>query len=238
MPGMYGMRGIDMTYIIYVLPAIILAMIAQAKVQSTFSKFSRVGNISGYTGAEVAKRIMNLAGVYDVRVEHVRGNLTDHYDPANKVLRLSDSVYGSTSVAAIGVAAHEVGHAIQHSTGYSFLKFRHALFPLASFSSKAALPLILIGTVFSLGGGSLFINLGIIFFAITTLFAIVTLPVEFNASRRAMNILTTEGLLVGNELNGASKVLKAAALTYVASAAVSLGQLLRFMMLFGGRRDD
>ena len=232
MPRMYG---IDMSYIIYVLPAIILAMIAQGKVQSTFNKFSRVGNISGYTGAEVATRIMNLAGIYDVRVEHIRGNLTDHYDPTNKVLRLSDSVYNSQSVAAIGVAAHEVGHAIQHSTGYSFLKFRHAMFPLANIASRAAFPLILIGSFFSIGGGNFFVNLGIAFFAVTTLFAIVTLPVEFNASRRAMDVLKGEGLLVGEELKGASKVLQAAALTYVASAAVSIGQLLRFMTLFGGR---
>lgn len=235
MPRMYG---IDRTYIIYVLPALILAMIAQGKVQSTFNKFSRVRNISGYTGAEVAKRILNLAGVYDVKVEQVRGNLTDHYDPTNKVLRLSDSVYSSTSVAAIGVAAHEVGHAIQHNTGYAFLKFRHSLFPVANIASRAAFPLILIGSVFSLAGGSFFVNLGILFFAITTLFAIVTLPVEFNASRRAMNVLSAEGLLVGDELKGANKVLQAAALTYVASAAVSIGQLLRFITLFGGRRDD
>lgn len=235
---MRGLYGIDMSYIILVLPAIILAMVAQSKVQSTFNKFSKVGNVSGYTGAEVAKRIMNLAGVYDVRVEQVRGTLTDHYDPTNKVLRLSDAVYGSQSVAAIGVAAHEVGHAIQHSTGYTFLKIRHAIFPVANIASKAAFPLILIGSVLSIGRGGLLINLGIIFFAITTLFAIITLPVEFNASKRAMNILTSEGLLVGNELQGANKVLQAAALTYVASAAVSLAQLLRFIMLFGGRRDD
>lgn len=237
MPGM-GMRtGIDMSYIILVLPAIILAMVAQGKVQSTFNNFSKVGNISGYTGAEVAKRIMNLAGIYDVQVERVRGSLTDHYDPTNKVLRLSDSVYNSQSVAAIGVAAHEVGHAIQHNTGYSFLKFRHAIFPVANIASRAAFPLILIGSIFG-GAGGFFVNLGIAFFAVTTLFAIVTLPVEFNASSRAMNILSAEGILVGDELKGANKVLKAAALTYIASAAVSLGQLIRFIMLFGGRDND
>lgn len=225
----------DIYYIVLVLPAIVLAMVAQSKVQSTFNKFSRQGNISGYTGAEVAKRILNLAGVYDVQVEHIRGNLTDHYDPTKKVLRLSDAVYSSKSVAAIGVAAHEVGHAIQHNQGYAFLQIRHGLFPVANIASKAAFPLILIGGLASLGG---FLNLGILFFAITTLFAIVTLPVEFNASNRAVKILTAEGLLVGDELTGAKKVLQAAALTYVASAAVSLGQLLRFIMLFGGRRDD
>ena len=235
MPRLYG---IDIYYIILVLPAIILAMVAQAKVQSTFKKFSKVRNISGYTGAEVAKRIMNLSGVYDVRVERVAGNLTDHYDPTSKVLRLSDSVYSSQSVAAIGVAAHEVGHAIQDNTNYAFLRFRHALFPVANIASRAAFPLILIGSIFNAGGPGLLMNLGIIFFAITTLFAIITLPVEFNASRRAMNVLTAEGILVGDELQGANKVLQAAALTYVASAAVSLGQLLRFIMLFGGRRDD
>lgn len=238
MLGYGSMLRMDMSYMIFVLPAIILALIAQGKVQSTFNKFSKVGNVSGYTGAEVAQRIMNLAGVYDVRIEHVRGNLTDHYDPTNRVLRLSDSVYSSQSVAAIGVAAHEVGHAIQHNTGYSFLKMRHALFPLANIASRAAFPLILIGSILSLASGNFLINLGIIFFAITTLFAIVTLPVEFNASRRAMNVLSAEGLLVGNELKGANKVLQAAALTYVASAAVSLGQLLRFMMMFSGRRND
>ena len=229
------MYGIDRYYIILVLPAIVLAMVAQSKVQSTFNKFSKVSNISGYTGAEVAKRILNLAGVYDVQVEHIRGNLTDHYDPTKKVLRLSDSVYSSRSVADIGVAAHEVGHAIQHNQGYTFLQLRHAMFPVANFASRAAFPLILIGGILGFGG---FLNLGIIFFAITTLFAIVTLPVEFNASRRAVGVLTAEGLLVGDELTGAKKVLQAAALTYVASAAVSLGQLLRFIILFGGRRDD
>lgn len=235
MPRMYG---IDMSYIVLVLPAIILAMIAQGKVQSTFARFSKVGNISGYTGAEVARRIMNLAGIYDVQVERIAGNLTDHYDPTNRVLRLSDGVYNSQSVAAIGVAAHEVGHAIQHNTGYTFLKLRHAIFPVANIASRAAFPLILIGSIFSVGGGNFFVNLGIAFFAVTTIFAIVTLPVEFNASRRAMKVLTAEGLLVGDELKGASKVLQAAALTYVASAAVSIGQLLRFMMLFGRRNND
>lgn len=234
---MRGLYGIDIYYIILVLPAIILAMIAQTKVQSTFSKYSKVGNISGYTGAEAAKRIMNLAGVHDVRVERVRGNLTDHYDPTNKVLRLSDSVYGSQSVAAIGVAAHEVGHAIQHNTGYAFLKLRHAIFPAANIASKAAFPLILIGALIS-GSGGFLLNLGIAFFAITAIFAIVTLPVEFNASRRAMNVLSAEGLLVGDELKGANKVLQAAALTYVASAAVAIGQLLRLVMVFGGRNND
>lgn len=227
--------GFDIYYVILVLPAIVLAMVAQAKVSGTFQRFSGVGNMSGYTGAEVAKRILDLSGVYDVRVEHIGGNLTDHYDPVHKVLRLSDAVYSSRSVAAIGVAAHEVGHAIQHSTGYSFLKIRHSLFPIANFASKASFPLILIGGLLGAGG---LLNIGIIFFAITTLFAIVTLPVEFNASRRAMQVLTTEGILVDNELKGAKKVLQAAALTYVASAAVSLGQLLRFILLFGGRRDD
>lgn len=236
MPLMYG---IDMAYIVLVLPAMILAMFAQTKVKTTFNRYSRVGNISGYTGADVAKRIMNLAGVHDVRVERVRGNLTDHYDPTQKVLRLSDSVYDSKSVAAIGVAAHEVGHAIQHNTGYSFLRFRHAIFPVANIASRAAFPLIIIGSLFSAGQNvSILLNLGIIFFAITVLFAIITLPVEFNASRRAMNILDAEGILVGDELNGASKVLKAAALTYVASAAVAIGQLLRLLVIFGGKRDD
>jgi len=236
MPLMYG---IDMAYIVLVLPAMILAMFAQTKVKTTFNRYSRVGNISGYTGADVAKRIMNLAGVHDVRVERVRGNLTDHYDPTQKVLRLSDSVYDSKSVAAIGVAAHEVGHAIQHNTGYSFLRFRHAIFPVANIASRAAFPLIIIGSIFSAGQNvSVLLNLGIIFFAITVLFAIITLPVEFNASRRAMNILDAEGILVGDELNGASKVLKAAALTYVASAAVAIGQLLRLLVIFGGKRDD
>ncbi|NLI89589.1 MAG: zinc metallopeptidase [Epulopiscium sp.] len=233
------MYGIDMAYIVLVLPAMILAMFAQTKVKTTFNRYSRVGNISGYTGADVAKRIMNLAGVHDVRVERVRGNLTDHYDPTQKVLRLSDSVYDSKSVAAIGVAAHEVGHAIQHNTGYSFLRFRHAIFPVANIASRAAFPLIIIGSIFSAGQNvSVLLNLGIIFFAITVLFAIITLPVEFNASRRAMNILDAEGILVGDELNGASKVLKAAALTYVASAAVAIGQLLRLLVIFGGKRDD
>ena len=191
------------------------------------------------TGAQAAERILNSAGIYDVSIRHVSGNLTDHYDPRNKTLNLSDSVYGSTSVAAVGVAAHECGHAIQHQKNYAPLTIRGALVPVANFGSTISWPLILIGLFFTSNTGTLLINLGILCFSFAVIFQLVTLPVEVNASRRALKILGNTGILNSEELPMTRKVLKAAALTYVASAAAAILQLLRLVILFGGRnRDD
>lgn len=190
------------------------------------------------TGAEAAQRILNTAGIYDVTIQHVSGNLTDHYNPSNKTLNLSDSVYGSTSVAAVGVAAHECGHAIQHQKNYVPLTLRAAIVPVANLGSTLAWPLILIGLLFSRNTGVLFIDLGIICFSFAVIFQLVTLPVEFNASRRALRILGEQGILSESELPYTRKVLQAAALTYVASAASAILQLLRLILLFGGRDRD
>lgn len=229
----------DSTYIL-VLPAIILAVIAQGKVSSTFNKYSRVPSRIGMTGAEAARRIMELNGIYDVSIERVAGNLTDHYDPSKKVLRLSDNVYSSSSIAAIGVAAHETGHAIQHARGYAPLSLRSIMVPAVNFGSRLFLPLILLGLLFSFSSamGNSLITLGIILFGITVLFTLVTLPVEFNASKRAIACLTESRILYDDEVDGAKKVLSAAAMTYVASAAVAIAQFLRLLVLFGGRNRD
>lgn len=226
--------GFDSTYLL-VLIGVVICLMASAKMNSTFNRYSRVRSASGMTGRDAAQRILQSAGIYDVRVEHVAGNLSDHYDPRSKVLRLSDATYNSTSVAAIGVAAHECGHAMQHAHGYAPLKLRSILVPVASFGSNIAWPLILIGLFI---GGSSLLNLGILAFSMAVIFQLVTLPVEFNASRRAMQVLGSTGILYGDELHATRKVLSAAALTYVASAASAILQLLRLVLLFGGRRDD
>ncbi len=223
----------DWTYILVLIGAV-LCMAAGAKVNSTYRKYARVRSMSGMTGAEAAQRILNQNGIYDVRVEYVRGSLTDHYDPSAKVLRLSDSVYGSNSVAAIGVAAHECGHAVQHQQGYAPLKFRSALVPAANIGSRLGIPLILLGILFG-GAGSMLAQIGIWVFSAAVLFQIVTLPVEFNASNRAMAMLSQYGILGQQEVAHVRKVLGAAALTYVAAAASSVLQLLRLVILFGGR---
>lgn len=190
------------------------------------------------TGAQAAERILHSAGIYDVTIRHISGNLTDNYNPSHKTLNLSDSVYGAVSVAAIGVAAHECGHAIQHQQGYVPLSLRSAIVPVANIGSMMAWPLILIGMFFTRSTGSLLINIGIICFSVAVLFQLVTLPVEFNASSRALQILGQQGILSDSELPYTRKVLKAAALTYVASAAAAILQLLRLVLLFGGRRSD
>ena len=192
--------------------------------------------MSGMTGAQAAARILNQAGIYGVRIEHVSGNLTDHYDPKRKVLRLSDSVYDSASIAAIGVAAHECGHAIQDHEAYGPLKLRNTLVPAANFGTQAAWPIILVGVL--LAGSSFLINTGIILFSLGVLFQLVTLPVEFNASNRALAVLEDRGMLYGDEVKSARKVLGAAAMTYVAAAAASILSLIRLILLFGGRRRD
>ena len=224
----------DPTYFLIIIGAII-CLIASARVRTTYNKYGRVASMTGMTGAQAAARILQSEGITDVRIGRVSGSLTDHYDPRSKTLNLSDSVYGSTSVAAIGVAAHECGHAIQHHRGYFPLRFRGALVPVANFGSTLAWPLIIIGIFIN---GYFFIQVGIIFFSLAVLFQLVTLPVEFNASRRAMRKIDALGILGDRELRLTGKVLRAAALTYVASAAASILQLLRLIILFGGRRND
>ena len=226
----------DPTYILVIIGAVI-CLIASARVKLTFNKFNKVRSMSGMTGAQAAERILHAAGIYDVTVQHVSGELTDHYDPRNKTLRLSDSVYGSPSVAAVGVAAHECGHVIQHQQSYAPLSIRAAIVPVANFGSFIAWPLIVIGFFITSSTGSLLINLGILCFSLTVLFQLVTLPVEFNASSRAVRILGETGILGEEELRGTRKVLGAAALTYVAGAASAILQLVRLLILSGGRDD-
>ncbi|MCI9491139.1 zinc metallopeptidase [Lachnospiraceae bacterium 48-42] len=234
---MYYPMYFDPTYFL-VLLGVIICLLASSRMKSTFHKYSGVRNHSGITGKEAAEQILHRAGIYDVRVERVSGDLTDHYDPRSKVLRLSDSIYSRTSVAALGVAAHECGHAIQHQVGYLPLSIRGALVPVANFGSTIAWPLIIIGMFIGSGSSSLLINLGILAFSLAVLFQIVTLPVEFNASGRAIKILGESGLLYPDEVHSARKVLTAAALTYVAGAASAILQLLRILILTSGRRDD
>lgn len=231
----YGFGMFDPTMIL-VLIGVVLSLWAQGRVNSTFSKFSRVASRTGMTGADAARRLLNSQGIYDVTVQQVAGNLTDHYDPWSKTVNLSQSVYGATSVAAIGVAAHECGHAMQDNEGYAPLKFRGALVPVANFGSRLSWPLILAGVIFG-GLGSPLVQIGILMFTLAVAFQIVTLPVEFNASSRAVKLLDSQGILSGDEVNGTRKVLGAAALTYVAAAAGSILQLLRLLILFGGRNN-
>lgn len=232
---MYYPMYFDPTYML-VLIGVVICLAASAKMRSTFSRYSRIRNHSGMTGREAAEQVLHRAGIYDVRVEHVSGNLTDHYDPRSKVLRLSDATYGSASVAAVGVVAHECGHAIQHATGYAPLAFRSALVPVANFGSTIAWPLILIGLLFNSQSSVLFLNLGILAFSLAVLFQIVTLPVEFNASSRAIRMLSGNGMLYEDEVQATRKVLTAAALTYVAGAASAILQLLRIILISNSRR--
>ena len=235
MPYGYYYRMFDPTYIL-VLIGVIISLWASAKVKTTYAKYSRVRSMSGMTGAQAAERILYSAGIYDVRIEHVRGDLTDHYDPRNRVLRLSDTVYGSTSVAAIGVAAHECGHAVQDQKDYAPLRIRNSLVPVANFGTMAAWPILIVGLIF--GYNSTLINLGILLFSLGVLFQLVTLPVEFDASRRAIEMLGSQGILYGDEVRQTRKVLSAAAMTYVAAAAAAILSLLRLLILFGGRDSD
>lgn len=224
---------IDYSYIVFVLPALILAMWAQAKVNGTFKKYSQVYSARGITGAEVAQRLLNAYGIHNVVVEHVGGNLTDHFDPRTNVIRLSDTVYGSNSVAAIGVAAHETGHAIQHHFGYAPIKIRNVFVPITNIGSYLAFPLVILGILLSMDGMA---YAGIALFSLVVLFQLITLPVEFNASHRAIRVLDEQDILAGDELKGAKKVLSAAAMTYVAAAAVAIGNLLRLISIVN-RRD-
>ena len=226
----------DITYLILVLPAVILASIASANVDMTFKKYSQVLSRRRMTGAETARRILDANGLRNVIINRVEGNLTDHYDPRNNTVNLSAAVYDSCSVAAIGVAAHEVGHAVQHAVGYTPIKIRRAIIPITNIASKLAIPLVLIGLILAYPSLA---YLGCIFFATATVFQLVTLPVEFNASRRALASIEGMGILGTDEFEGSKKVLTAAAMTYVAALAVSLAQLLRLLIIIGGgRRRD
>lgn len=232
---MYGYGFFDPTMILVLIGAA-LSMWASARVNSTFQKYSQVRSMTGMTGAEAARRLLNSQGIYDVSIEAISGRLTDHYDPRTKTLRLSETVYQSTSVSAIGVAAHECGHAIQDNVNYAPLKLRGAFVPVANLGSQLSWPLILIGLIIG-GMGSTMVNIGIWMFVLVVLFQLITLPVELNASRRAVVLLDQTGILHGEEVGQTRKVLGAAALTYVAAAAASILQLLRLVILFGGRRD-
>lgn len=234
MPIMYTMM--DPTYFLVIIGGI-LCLGASAKVKSTYAKYSRVRSARGLTGREAAEQILNSQGLHHVKVRHVSGQLTDHYDPRSQTVNLSDATYAQNSVAAVGVAAHECGHAIQHAKAYAPLTFRTTLVPIANFGSMAAWPLIILGLFIGGTTSSLLLNLGILAFSLAVLFQIVTLPVEFNASSRAMKILGETGMLSHEELSDTKKVLSAAALTYVASAAASLLQLLRLLMLANRDRD-
>lgn len=226
----------DPTYILVVIGAVI-CMIASARVKGTFNKYSQLRSMSGMNGAQVAQRVLQAAGIYDVQVRHVSGSLTDHYDPRTKTVNLSDPVYNATSVAALGVAAHECGHAIQHAKSYAPLSIS-ALVPIANFGSMLAWPVILIGLLFNTRSSGLIIDIGILLFSAAVLFQLVTLPVEFDASRRALVMLRTQGILADDELRYTRRVLKSAALTYVASAAAAILQLLRIILITNGRRRD
>ena len=227
----------DWTYLL-VLIGVVICMAASSRVRSVFSRYSRVRSHSGMTGKEAAEQILRRNGIYDVQVIHVPGNLTDHYNPGKKTLGLSDSVYNSSSVAAIGVAAHECGHAVQHAVGYAPLSIRGALVPVANFGSALSWPLILVGLLMNSQMSALLINLGILLFSAAVLFQIVTLPVVFNASGRAVKVLESSGMLYPDEVGDVKKVLRAAALTYVASAASMILQFLRLIIIGGRRRND
>lgn len=234
MPYYYGF---DWTYLVLVLPCVILSIWASSRVNFTFQKYSSQYSIRHITGAQAAQRVLSANGVSGVRIEHVSGNLTDHYDPRTNVIRLSDSVHDSTSVAAIGVACHEAGHAVQYARHYAPIKLRSAIIPVTNFGSKLAMPLILLGIVLSAFADMSYtlVYLGIACFGLSLVFQLVTLPVEFNASRRAMEAIEAGNLLTEEEQRGAKKTLSAAAMTYVAATAVALAQLLRLLVIFGGR---
>ena len=231
--------GFDWTYLAIILPCIILSLLASSLVNRTFKRYSKQLSTRQITGAEAAQRVLSANGVGNVQITRVSGKLTDHYDPKRNVIRLSDSVYDSTSTAAIGVACHEAGHAVQYAKHYAPIKLRAAIIPVTNIGSMLAWPLILIGLLFSSSTMSTtFIYLGIACFSLSLIFQLVTLPVEFNASRRAMNAIEDGNLLTAEERKGARKTLTAAAMTYVAAVVVSLAQLLRLLLLFGGRRRD
>ena len=233
MPYMYYSPDSMWMYVLIVLPAVLIALWASANVNSTFKKYAQIPSTSGFTGAEAARRILDANGLTHIRIEHVNGKLTDHYDPKAEVIRLSDSVYDNHSAAAIGVAAHEAGHAVQHAQGYFPLVVRNAIIPVCNIGSNLAMPLILLGLVLDVFG---LCTIGILAFSLSTVFQLITLPVEFNASSRALAALASSGRFTDEDLSNAKKTLRAAALTYVAALAVSLANLLRLIILVNGRR--
>ena len=238
---LFGLFWGDWTFLVMI-PALIFSLWAQFRVNSTFKKYAKVRNRQGLTGADVARRVLDANGLHHVTIQHIHGHLTDHYDPRANVIRLSDSVYASTGIAALGVAAHEAGHAVQHAVGYAPIKLRTAIIPLTRFGSFMAMPLFIIGMLFSgayyLGNdiGSILMMTGILFFSFSALFQLVTLPTEFNASARAMKALDNGGILASDELPAARATLTAAAMTYVAALATSLASLLRLILIFNRRR--
>lgn len=234
----YYFYGFDWTYLVLVLPCLILAMWASARVNSTFKRYSKQISSRRITGAQAAQRVLSAHGITNVRIERVGENLTDHFDPKTNVIRLSESVYDHATTAAIGVACHEAGHAVQYASGYFPIRIRAAIIPVTSFGSKLAMPLIILGILFSALGNVSYtlVYIGIACFSLSLIFQLVTLPVEFNASARAMKTIEESNLLTQEEQKGARKTLSAAAMTYVAAAAVSLAQLLRLLVLFGGGR--
>ena len=234
---MYGFYFFDYSYFLFMVPALIISIYAQIKVSSTFSKYSKVRNAKGLTGADAANWVLAQNGVTGIEVEHVSGDLTDHFDPRTDVIRLSDSVYSSTSVAAIGVAAHEAGHAVQHANGYAPMNIRKALVPITNIGSTLSMPLIFIG-LFLPVQYDIVVNLGIALFSLAVLFQVITLPVEFDASKRAIATLEQGGTLCGEELMGAKKVLTAAAMTYLAATFTAVMSLLRLLLIVAGRRRD
>ncbi len=234
---MYGFYYFDYSYFLFMVPALIISLYAQFKVSSTFSKYSKVRNSRGLTGADAATRVLAQNGVTGVEVEHVSGDLTDHFDPRTNVIRLSDSVYSSTSVAAVGVAAHEAGHAVQHANGYAPMNIRKALVPVTNIGSTLSMPLIFIGLLLPVQYDFV-VNLGIALFSLAVLFQVITLPVEFDASRRAIATLEQGGTLCGEELTGAKKVLTAAAMTYLAATFTAGMSLLYWISVAAGRRRD
>ncbi len=225
---------LDSYYLILIVPTMLFAFWAQSKVKSTFNKYSQVRSARGYTAAQICRQILDNNGLHHVRIERVAGNLTDHFDPTSNVVRLSDSVYNSTSVASIGVAAHEVGHAIQYAVGYAPIKIRAAIIPVTNFGSRLSMPLILLGILL---GAYPLVSLGIVLFSLMTVFQLVTLPVELNASGRALRTLEGDNILYGEEVKQAKSVLTAAALTYVAALLTSAAQLLRLILLYGRRNN-
>lgn len=232
--------GFDWTYLYLVLPCMIFAMLASAGVNNTFNKYAKQISRRRLTGAQAAQRVLDANGVRNVRIERISGNLTDHFDPKSNVIRLSDNVFDNPSTAAIGVACHEAGHAVQYAKEYAPIKLRAAIIPITNIGSKLAMPLILLGILLNFLGeiSYTFLYVGIACFGLSFVFQLVTLPVEFNASRRAIHAIDEQELLTSEELKGARKTLSAAAMTYVAATAVALAQLLRLILLFGRRRDD
>ena len=237
---MFYYYGIDWTYIVLVLPAVIFSLIASANVNSTFKKYSRVYNSRRLTGADAARRILDSNGLQHIRIERISGNLSDHFDPRSNVIRLSQAVYDGATAAAVGVAAHECGHAIQHAVGYLPIKLRNAIIPITNIGSKLAFPMILLGIVLTAWSQQALViaYIGVALFGLSLVFQLVTLPTEFNASRRALKTIDNMGLLSGDDLKASKKVLTAAAMTYVAALAVTLMQLIRLFLIVNRNRRD